>query len=185
MNPSKKQLMEEALIEWSEEDNCFTAYCPSWDIAIGTGMSKDSAMEMLSEMLDDCLEDLAQDKVAELSKPKPVGRPALGRETFNTKLRPDVKEFIKKTAKANKISAGELIERVITLQFENVPNPQRRKSDALYIINTSELIDYPQRERLQDGSSIGYIIHASDSELHIAPKRPRTSSTPKPKNAKS
>ena len=139
MNPSKKQLMEEALIEWSEEDNCFTAYCPSWDIAIGTGMSKDAAMEMLSGMLDDCLEALSQNKVAEVSKPKPVGRPALGRETFNTKLRPDVKAFVKKTAKAHKISAGEFIERVITLQFENVPNPQRRKGDALFINNTKDV----------------------------------------------
>jgi predicted RNase H-like HicB family nuclease len=139
VNPSKKQLMEDARVEWSEEDNCFTAYCPSWDIAIGTGMSKDSAMEMLSEMLDDCLEDLAQNKVAELSKPKPVGRPALGRETFNTKLKPEIKDFLKKAAKANKISAGEFIERLIALQFENVPNPQHRKGDVLFLNNTKDV----------------------------------------------
>ncbi len=131
--------MEDARVEWSEEDNCFTAYCPSWDIAIGTGMSKDSAMEMLSEMLDDCLEDLAQNKVAELSKPKPVGRPALGRETFNTKLKPEIKDFLKKAAKANKISAGEFIERLIALQFENVPNPQHRKGDVLFLNNTKDV----------------------------------------------
>ena len=131
--------MEEARVEWSEEDNCFAAYCPSWDIAIGTGLCKDSAMEMLSEMLDDCLEDLAQNKVAELSKPKPVGRPALGRETFNTKLRPEVKDFLKKAAKAQKISAGEFIERLIALQFENVTNPQRRKGDALFLNNTKDV----------------------------------------------
>ena len=131
--------MEDARVEWSEEDNCFTAYCPTWDIAIGTGMSKDSAMEMLSEMLDDCLEDLAQNKVAELSTPKPVGRPALGRETFNTKLRPEVKDFLKKAAKAQKISAGEFIERLIALQFETVPNPQRRKGDALFLNNTKDV----------------------------------------------
>jgi predicted RNase H-like HicB family nuclease len=139
VNLSKKQLMEDARVEWSEEDNCFTAYCPTWDIAIGTGMSKDSAMEMLSEMLDDCLEDLAQNKVAELSTPKPVGRPALGRETFNTKLRPEVKDFLKKAAKAQKISAGEFIERLIALQFETVPNPQRRKGDALFLNNTKDV----------------------------------------------
>ncbi len=135
VNLSKKQLMEDARVEWSDEDNCFTAYCPSWDIAIGTGMSKDSAMEMLAEMLDDCLDALAQDKVAEVSKPKPVGRPALGRETFNTKLKPEFKALLKKVAKAENISAGEYIEQLIMETYEricvdNSPNFQLRKVDT-------------------------------------------------------
>jgi hypothetical protein len=106
---------------------------------VGVGDTPEEAVQIFKEMLPDALNDLKAGKWHLNSTPKPVGRPALGRETFNTKLKPEIKDFLKKAAKANKISAGEFIERLIALQFENVPNPQRRKGDALFLSNTKDV----------------------------------------------
>ncbi len=195
MKLNKKTILAEMIV--FKEDDDYIAKHPDWDYVVGVGDTPEEAVQIFKEMLPDALNDLKAGKWHLNSTPKPVGRPALGRETFNTKLRPEVKEFIKKTAKANKISAGELIE-FMTLQFENESNQQRRKSDAFMTYQREHLQDSStqglwrlsrlspyQKERLQDISTQGYIIQASDSELHITPKRPRTSSTPKPKNAKS
>jgi len=136
MKLSKKTILSEMIV--FKEGDDYIAKHPDWDYVVGVGDTPEEAVQIFKEMLPDALSDLKADKWHLNSKPK-AGRPPLGRETFNTKIKPDIKDFLKKAAKANKISAGEFIERVITLQFENVPNPQRRKGDALFLNNTKDV----------------------------------------------
>ena len=137
MKLNKKTILAEMIV--FKEDDDYIAKHPDWDYVVGVGDTPEEAVQIFKEMLPDALNDLKAGKWHLNSTPKPVGRPALGRETFNTKLKPEIKDFLKKAAKAHKISAGEFIERLIALQFENVPNPQRRKGDALFLNNTKDV----------------------------------------------
>jgi predicted RNase H-like HicB family nuclease len=62
--------MTKYTVRYSEEEECFVAECPSWDIAVGTGETLEDAVNMLHEMLEECKKDLENGKIHPLSMPK-------------------------------------------------------------------------------------------------------------------
>ena len=114
MKLNKKTILREMIV--FKEDDDYVAKHPDWDYVVGVGETAEEAIQIFKEMLPDALADLKAGKWHPSSTPK-VGRPPLGRDSFNTRLLPTAKAFLKELAKSQGVSAGVLIEQFLVEKY--------------------------------------------------------------------
>lgn len=95
-----------AILQWSDEDEGYVIRSPLCRGVVACGDTKEEAQELFEDMLTEYYEDY---KAGRLS-PLIVGRPPKNKESFNTRLDPEIKAALSSAAKGMGISSGELIE---------------------------------------------------------------------------
>jgi predicted RNase H-like HicB family nuclease len=107
----KEKILKATTTRWDKESQAYVVESPELISVIGVGDTKEEAMMEFRAHLN--LQYKAYKEGRHGMFPRKVGRPALGRVSLTTRLKPDIKEALEQLAKLHHKSQGEIIEILI------------------------------------------------------------------------
>jgi hypothetical protein len=119
----KEAIFETVACWWSNEDMCFVARSSLFPRVLGTGDTKEIALQDFRDVVDDVYEHITTGNVQGYDK---RGRPAKGGIDFHVQVRPETKQFIDKFGTNLDISKGEVIDYLVSfVDASNKSMPQK------------------------------------------------------------